>query len=185
MRVNLLVPGIDIIRVVVVLLESNELLEHNHTASVVEVVGWVVLVTLHSVSSSLPHQLDLNFGVEPEGNSHSYQQSQPEHAILSEIEVPIIVNGPSWLRPAEVHFISVHVVLKLDRIFRGHSVRVLVLVVQEVVDTWGMELSWTTQSITSNSASVFSGYSTSVVSEVINIIALPLFLKLSKSLVSV
>jgi len=91
----------------------------------------------------------------------------------------------SWLRSHESCLVGSHEVLEVDGILRGDSLGVLVKVIYMIMCLWRMEVSSMTDSVSSESSSVLSWDSTTIVADVINIILFSLLLELSKSCLSV
>jgi len=69
-RVHLSVPVHHVVHVLVVFLESNEVLLHYNATSVYEVVAWLVWVAVHSLSSAVSIHLDTPASVGVGSNSH-------------------------------------------------------------------------------------------------------------------
>ena len=75
--------------------------------------------------------------------------------------------------------------LELDSVFLVDERSVLVVVVQVVMNLWGMEFPWVAQRLASDWAAVLAGDTTLIVPKVVHIVLSAVFLKLSEALFSV
>ena len=87
----------------------------------------------------------------------------------------------NWLVPVEIVLIRTHVGLKLDSIFWGHELRVLMIVLEVVVNVRLMEMTSRSQCRTSNSSTSLLRETTLVVAEVVDIVLVSLLLELLKT----
>lgn len=71
--------------------------------------------------------------------------------------------------------------LEFNSVFRGNTVRILVVEINEVVDLWGMESSWLTDGDTSDGTSMGTWDTTIVVTQVIDGVFSSLLLEFSNS----
>jgi len=116
--------------------------------------------------SSLPHVPSIGFnfhaGLQVVATKDSHQHDSPEGAVLLKVEVTIVVHRVHGTTPLEIILVTSHVSLKLDSVLTAHQVRVLVVVVQEVVNLGLMELSRQAQRSATDGASARLRYTTSI-----------------------
>ena len=112
--VGLLVPFHHLVDILVVLLETCELLLDEDATTVVKVVSWHALNVLHAVpavhSCLLKHEAIL--GVQT--SEHSEDEQKPEGTILQEVHVAIVVHWLRWLGDLKVFSVADHESLELD-----------------------------------------------------------------------
>ena len=87
-------------------------------------------------------------------------------------------------RPCDIEaclFVTEHVGLELDRVFRVDYFRIRMIEVVKVVHLWLMEFTRRANSSSSNWTSAFLWYTTSVEANVIDIVLFSLLLKLCKT----
>jgi hypothetical protein len=133
--------------------------------------------------SSLPHVpsvgLDLHAGLQVVSTEDSHQHNSPERAVLLKVEVTIVVHRVHRTTSLEIVLVTSHISLKLDSVLTAHQVRVLVVVVQEVVNLGLMELSRETQGSATDGASARLGYTTSIKTKRVHIVLFALLSQFS------
>ena len=78
-------------------------------------------------------------------------------------------------------FVTDHVGLEFDRVLRVDYFRIRMVEVVKVVNLWIMEIAWSTQSRSSDSAITLLGNTTSIEAKVIDIVLFSLLLKFGKA----
>ena len=155
-------PGHHLVQVLVVLLETNELLLDEHAATVVEVVRRQVLNVRKSLRSLGTCLLACVAVLGVGGSTHAQQQHEPEGTVLHELHVAIVVHWVRGVRHSVVMLVTQHESLELDRVLRVDDLAVRVVEVEEVVDLGLMELAWDTKGRASDGTSALSRHTTSV-----------------------
>lgn len=171
--------------VLVVLLKASELLSDQNATPVMKMMGWHILqrFTAGPHCPSIRFNLESSFGIEAAHEGKN--QESPEGAVLLEKHLAVVVHRMCGTRSLEIDFVSRHVSLKLDSIFRGHSLRVLMVIVQEVVNGGLMEVSYGSKSSASNRTTTFRWKTTLVVAQIINVVFVTLLFKLLHTLCSI
>lgn len=171
--------------VLVVLLEASELLSYQNAAPVMKMMGWHILkrLTARPLSPSIRFNLEFSLGIEAAHEGEN--QESPEGAVLLEEHLAVIVHRMCGTRSLEIDFVSGHVSLEFYGILRGHSLRVLMVVIQEVVNGGLMEVSDGSESSASNRTTTFRWETTLVVAQMVHIVFVTLLLKLLHALCSI
>jgi len=182
---SLCVPVHHLVCVLVVLLETGELLLHQDASTVVKVMSWHLFDILHALPTSPSCLLNMVAVREIHEANNAEAQGEPEATILHEVHGAIVVHWVGGHSSVEIFFIVDHVRLELNRIFRSDHLRIRVVEVQLVVNLRLMELTRAAHSLTSNWSSSFLWHSTSVKTEVVDVVLLALLFKLSKTSLSV
>jgi hypothetical protein len=84
-----------------------------------------------------------------------------------------------WSRAFEVNFVTAHVVFEFNSILTRYDARILMIVVQEIMDGWLMELPRWSKCSTPYRSSAFLGNTTSVKSKIVYVVLLSFLLQLS------
>ena len=127
-------PRFLVIRVLVVLLESNELLLQHNSASIVEMMSRSVWKSIHSLGHSCSVFLKLDSLDTVADENGTEDELEPEVTVFHVFHVVVVVHWVSWHGSVKVCLVSAHVMLELDGILRRDAIGVLMLVVQVVMD---------------------------------------------------
>lgn len=178
-------PSRLVLRVLVVLLESFELLLQHNSTSVVEMVPWAVWESVHPLGHSCSVCLELD-SLDAVADEHGAEDElEPEVAVFHVFHVVVVIHWVGWHGSVEVGLVSAHVVLELDGVLLGDAVGISVLVVEVVMNVRGMEDAWSSESIASDDSAVGSGHATTVVAKMVDVVLFSFLLKLSQPLLCV
>lgn len=120
--------------VLVVLLKASKLLSYQNAASVMKMMGWHILKRLTACPLSPSIRFNLEFSLGIEATHKGENQESPEGAVLLKEHFAVIIHRMCGTRSLEIDFVSGHVSLEFYCIFRGYSLRVLMVVIQKVVN---------------------------------------------------
>ena len=168
-----------------VLLETGELLLHKDAATVVKVMGRKVFNILHALPTSPSLSLSDDKLVPIHGTENGEAHSEPETSILCEKHFAIVVHGCRRHSSIEIKLIMDHVSLELDGIFGSDGLGIWMIEFQLVMDLRGMELAGAADSASSDGTSAFHGNTTSVETEMVDVVLLALIRELCHTRLSV
>ena len=159
-----------------ILLETNILLFKENTASIDKVMSRECFYFL----LSCPHSPSVNFIPkfvwEIYNGSSTHNEAHPEHSILEEIVISIIVHWVVGSWSLEINDVRTHPVLELNSIFLSQETGILMVIVQVVVNLRSMEVTYITKGLSSDWTSILHGDTTRIVTKMVYTVLLSIFL---------